>query len=77
MRVKNTTLQALGNKNLCQDLESTYPQLNLTPFTYSQCDKDPKKLYLLLIEASFSEETLATSLAHGSRAQTSKAGVLH
>lgn len=43
---------------------------------HSQCDKDPKKLYLLLIEAFFSEETLATSLAHGSRAQTSKTGVL-
>ena len=43
---------------------------------HSHCDKDPKKLYLLLIEAFFSEETLATSLAHGSRTQTSKAGVL-
>lgn len=44
---------------------------------HSQCDKSPKKLYLLLIEAFFSEETLATSLAHGSRTQTSKAaGVL-
>ena len=43
---------------------------------HSQCNKDPKKLYLLLIEAFFSEETLATSLAHGSRTQTSKAGVL-
>jgi len=43
---------------------------------HSQCDKDPKKLYLLLIEAFFSEETLATSLAHGSQTQTSKAGVL-
>jgi len=42
---------------------------------HSQCDKVPKKLYLLLIEAFFSEETLATSLAHGSRTQTSKAGV--
>ena len=43
---------------------------------HSHCDKDPKKLYLLLIEAFFSEETLAKSLAHGSRTQTSKAGVL-
>lgn len=43
---------------------------------HSQCGKDPKKLFLLLIEAFFSEETLASSLVHGSQAQTSKAGVL-
>lgn len=39
---------------------------------HSQCGTDPKKLFVLLIEAFFSEETLARSLAHGSRAQTSK-----
>lgn len=37
---------------------------------HSQCGTNPQKLFLLLIEAFFSEETLATSLAHGSRAQT-------
>ena len=43
---------------------------------HSQCNKSPKKLYLLLIEAFFSEETLATSLTHGSRTQTSKAAAV-
>ena len=43
---------------------------------HSLCDKDPKKLYLLLIEAFFSKETLPKSLAHGSQAKTSKVGVL-
>lgn len=39
---------------------------------HSQCGKDPKKLFLLLIESFFNKETLATSLAHGCRTQTSK-----
>ena len=44
---------------------------------HNQSDKSPKKLYLLLVEAFSSEETLATGLAHGSPTQTSKAaGVL-
>jgi len=39
---------------------------------HSQCGKDLKKLFLLLIEALFSKETLPTSLAHGCRMQTNK-----
>ena len=39
---------------------------------HSQCGKDPKKLFLLLVETFFSTETLATSLAHGSRSQAIK-----
>ena len=42
---------------------------------HSQCGTDPKKLFLLLVEAFFSEERLATSLAHGSRTQTSTASL--
>jgi len=42
---------------------------------HSQCGTHPQKLFLLLVEAFFSEETLATSLAHGSRAKTSTASL--
>jgi len=41
----------------------------------SQYGTHPQKLFLFLVEASFSEETLATSLAHGSRAKTGTASL--
>jgi len=36
---------------------------------HSQCGKDPKKLFLLLIESFFNKETLATSLMDVERKQ--------
>ena len=42
---------------------------------HSQCGTNPQKLFLLLVEAFFSEETLATSLAHGSRTKTGTASL--